>query len=337
MSVRITLGCDPELFIKNIKTGEFVSAHDLLPGTKTEPHKVDRGAVQVDGVAAEFNILPAEDYSAFVTNIATVTDELRKFIGPEHELVAQPTVTFPEAYFKSLPEITRELGCNPDFNAWTGQVNDKPDGDSTTMRTAAGHIHIGGWVTNVDPTDPTHFEDCRIIAKQLDYYLGLNSLLWDSDIDRRKLYGKAGSFRPKPYGLEYRPLSNVWLRSVPLQKWVYQAAYKCITDLLDGADRLEDIFGDTARTFIDNSESWWKPEDAKKSSDHKKLYKLGQYTNLTTPPPLPKDTPKTKEVQKPDPKFLYNKKKKSSPETIDPLESMVEQMAITIAQLSQTI
>lgn len=304
--IKITIGADPEVFVRNVKTGEFVSAHTLMPGTKTAPHKVNLGAIQVDGVAAEFNIDPAENQSAFTTNISNVMNQLQSYIGKDYELVSDPAVTFPEAYFKSLPDHVRELGCNPDFNAWTGQVNEKPDGDVTTMRTGAGHIHIGGWY-NGDPTDSTHFEDCRIIARNLDYYLGLYSLQWDQDKNRRKLYGRAGSFRPKPYGMEYRPLSNVWLKSQKLQTWVYTAAYHGIHNLIMSGVRIEDTFGEIARDFINNSESWWTEEDRKKSADHRKLAKLSQYTGLSTPPPLPK--PVTKEeakiVKKANPKFVY--------------------------------
>jgi hypothetical protein len=302
----ITIGADPELFVRHIKTGEFVSAHTLMPGTKTEPHKVSSGAIQVDGVAAEFNIDPATNAQGFTSNIAAVMGQLQGFVGKDYELVSDPAVVFKSDYFKSLPEHVRELGCNPDFNAWTGQVNEKPDGDSTTMRTAAGHIHIGGWY-NGDPTDSTHFEDCRIVAKNLDYYLGLYSLQWDSEAQRRKLYGKAGSFRPKPYGIEYRPLSNVWLRSPKLQAWVYQAALACTQSLLTTGTQLEDVFGDIAQRFIDSSESWWLPEDLKKSSDHRKIAKLSQHTGLTTPPPLPKPVTKeeAKTVVKPEAKFIY--------------------------------
>ena len=36
-------------------------------------------------------------------------------------------------------------------------------------------------------------------------------LLMHNDPLRRKLYGRAGRFRVKPYGLEYRTLDNYWL------------------------------------------------------------------------------------------------------------------------------
>lgn len=314
-SLAIKIGADPETVIRNKKTGEYVSAHNLIKGDKLNPWKVPLGAVQVDGVAAEFNIDPAENSKQFSGNINAVLGSLRGMAGDDFELVYEPSVLFPEDYFKSLPESVRELGCNPDYNAWTGQVNEKPDGDKTTMRTFAGHVHIG-WSENEDVTDGTHFEDCRIIARNLDYYLGLYSLMWDQDTKRRSLYGKAGAFRPKPYGVEYRPLSNVWLSTPVLQEWVFNAAYKGTYDLITTGKRLEDTFGETARHFIDNSESWWTPEDAKKGKEHRKIQtQLSVLTGLKAPPPIPKKTPQKTEIEiqdgvakvvtKPNPKHVY--------------------------------
>ncbi|MOA35237.1 hypothetical protein D3C78_1566850 [compost metagenome] len=71
-------------------------------------------------------------------------------------------------------------------------------------------------------------------AKQLDYYLGLGSLLYDPDVKRRTMYGAAGAFRPKPYGVEYRVLSNAWLKSEELMGWVYRMTIKGINDLFEG-------------------------------------------------------------------------------------------------------
>jgi hypothetical protein len=116
--VKVTVGCDPELWLRDKKTGEIVSAHTLLPGTKLEPYKVPAGAIQVDGTAAEFNIDPANTYSTFVTNISQVLTQIKARV-PSHELVYEPVTTYKEEYFYSLPENARELGCNPDYNAWT--------------------------------------------------------------------------------------------------------------------------------------------------------------------------------------------------------------------------
>lgn len=308
--LRLKIGADPELFLRDKKTGLFVSAHNLMPGTKDSPHKVDLGAIQVDGVAAEFNIDPTESAQQFVTNITAVTGQLKKIVGEGFELVSEPTCTFAEDYFKSLPETVRELGCNPDYNAWTGQVNVKPDGDSTTMRTGAGHIHLG-WTENADPTDDVHFEDCRIVAKQLDYYLGLYSLMWDDDTKRRTLYGKAGSFRAKPYGMEYRPLSNQWLATSRLQSWVWNAAYRGFVDLVQNGNRLEDKLGDIAQRFIDGNENWWGSGSGNKSPDHMKLAQLPLMTGLENPPIPPKPKPVESDAVKPKARHYYGTKRHS--------------------------
>lgn len=285
MALVIKVGADPELFVRNKKTGSIVSAHDLMPGTKLEPHQVPKGAVQVDGVAAEFNIDPATTSVEFTTNISAVMEALQGFVGKGFELVSEPVATFSQDYFKTLPEVNRELGCNPDWNAWTGQLTEKPNGE-VDFRTAAGHIHIG-WGDKMDPTDSGHIEDCRIVAKNMDYYLGMYSLMWDDDTKRRSLYGKAGCFRPKPYGVEYRPLSNVWLRSERLQGWVFNATQKCVLDIITNGIRMEDSYGDAAVDIINNSVRWWEGKD-------KKLLDIHKIVGLGTPPPVPK--PGEKEV-----------------------------------------
>jgi hypothetical protein len=52
--MQVSVGADPEVFVRNAE-GEPVPACGLIPGTKAEPHRVDSGAVQVDGLALEFN------------------------------------------------------------------------------------------------------------------------------------------------------------------------------------------------------------------------------------------------------------------------------------------
>jgi len=88
-----------------------------------------------------------------------------------------------------------------------------------------------------------HKENAKAIIRQMDFYLGLPSLLFDSETKRRSLYGKAGAHRVKPYGVEYRVLSNKWLASKELMAWAFRASKKAADDLLDGKV-LQNQFGD---------------------------------------------------------------------------------------------
>jgi len=60
-----------------------------------------------------------------------------------------------------------------------------------------------------------------------DYLLGVWSVLHDTDMRRRELYGAAGAYRPKKYGVEYRTMSNFWLRSPQLMREVHKRAQAC--------------------------------------------------------------------------------------------------------------
>ncbi len=219
--MKFLVGCDPELFVK--RDGVFHSAHGLVKGDKKNPFPVKKGAVQVDGMALEFNIHPAESEVEFFMNISSVMNSLRKMV-PDYEMVIEPVADFDEKTLKAQPAEALELGCEPDYNGWNLQENLRPDGD-VPFRTASGHVHVG-WTKDVDPKSPSHFSLCAAVTRQLDFFLGLPSLLFDTDTRRRSLYGKPGAFRPKTYGVEYRVLSNKWLSSPELIKWVYNNTIK---------------------------------------------------------------------------------------------------------------
>jgi hypothetical protein len=84
---------------------------------------------------------------------------------------------------------------------------------------------------------------CATLVKQLDSYLGLPSLLFDRDTLRRKMYGQAGAFRPKPYGVEYRVLSNAWLLNENRMRFVFNQTTRAVNDLIAGV-RVTDVIGD---------------------------------------------------------------------------------------------
>lgn len=248
-TLEIMVGADPELFVKQGK--KYVTGHGLIQGDKAKPFKVEGGAVQVDGMALEFNIDPAKDEQGFITNINTVMKQLAAMV-PDYELAADPVAKFGKAYLATMPEEALELGCEPDFNAYEeGAANPRPNGD-VDFRTGGGHVHIG-WTKDMDIEDPGHREAAMMLTRELDFYLGIPSLFWDEDDKRRAMYGKAGAYRVKPYGVEYRSLSNAWVRSEQLMARVYKNTRIAVEQLLEGKS-ISDRYGNHIRKAINEND-----------------------------------------------------------------------------------
>lgn len=239
---KVLLGADPEIFVRNKSTNMLESAFGLIGGTKSAPLKVANGAVQVDGMALEFNIDAAGSEAEWVKNIDSVMSTLASMV-PDHILAAIPVADFGYEYIKAQPDAAKELGCDPDYDAWLVAQNPRPNGDNP-FRTAAGHIHFGIIETNDAPVDDGEYISwIASKVRELDFHLALPSLFYDADAKRRELYGKAGAFRPKSYGYEYRTLSNQWLGSDALKRWAYQAS-QAACEAMDKGICLVDKYGD---------------------------------------------------------------------------------------------
>jgi len=249
------LGCDPEVFVFDLQAERYVSGHGMIPGTKEVPHLVKHGMVQVDGMALEFGIDPAATSEEFLHNIREVRAQLQEMVGPRFRLDAKALVDFGPEVMAAQPPEALELGCEPDFNAYTGAQNPAPQvpGSIRNCRSGGGHVHIG-WGSDLPQYAPQHMEACQVLAAQMDYYLGQSSLGWElpgvvidgEKFNRRSLYGKAGAFRPKPYGMEYRTLSNEWLNSDELITTVFDRTVLGIESLANGQtkfDKKTELFG----------------------------------------------------------------------------------------------
>lgn len=88
-----------------------------------------------------------------------------------------------------------------------------------------------------------------------DILLTLPSLLIDNDQRRRELYGKAGSFRLKEWGVECRALSNFWIHDNTLIEWVFNQTIKVVNIVLENKDE-EYIskFSEEVRLVIDTND-----------------------------------------------------------------------------------
>jgi hypothetical protein len=256
----ITIGADPEVFIRD-QQDSFISGHIFECGTKRAPMPTPHGSVQVDGLALEFNVTPSRTPVEFLSNIHGVIKDLREIVSSRgnYDIAAVPTAEFGKKYLSTLPKHCLELGCEPDFNAYTLEPFPRPPANKT-FRTGAGHIHVG-WREPQD-IDQDHFELCSMVAKELDYYLGIPSIEWDKDEKRRQLYGKAGCFRPKPYGVEYRVLSNAWVSDDNLIQKVFNLTFKAVHRMKAnrGRAKMFDTFGGIAKSYINRNGNFAIPQ-----------------------------------------------------------------------------
>ncbi len=82
---------------------------------------------------------------------------------------------------------------------------------------------------------------CDVI-KTLDLFVGVPSVILEPDNKRKELYGKAGCFRPKSYGVEYRTVSNFYLQSKNLILWLYNAVMSAVSFYNEG-NRIDEVLG----------------------------------------------------------------------------------------------
>lgn len=229
------IGCDLEFAVKDRESHKFVPAGVLdCKGVKGSPEPYEYGGVEIDCCALEITPNPAHTEDQFVQNIVAMTDLIKKKYD-KHDFVCVPSCRFDEMILNIIPQA-KEFGCSPDFNAWTMKRNPKPE-PPEGLRSFGGHIHLSGAT--------------RTTVKALDLIVGMWSVIMDPDRDRRKLYGRAGAYRPKKYGIEYRVLSNFWCDRAHLIREAYRytrmASRLTPTEIYDnvnrygGPDEIQDV------------------------------------------------------------------------------------------------
>ncbi len=243
----ITIGADPEVFLISEQTGRFVSSIGKIGGSKSDPRALERIGfyLQEDNVAVEFNIPPARELQEFVESIQWSVQRIEKEVKDQScrvEII--PAAIFPNEEL-SHPRA-QHAGCDPDYNAWKRVMNPRPRVADGNLRTGAGHVHVG-----ISPK-PKFSREC--LVKAMDLNLGIGSVLLDDDALRKSLYGKAGAFRPASYGLEYRVLSNFWLRSKELIEWVYNQTHAAIVMAEEKGEKFFDEIGEEIQLCINTSD-----------------------------------------------------------------------------------
>jgi hypothetical protein len=250
-----TIGCDPEMFLVEKKTGKLCSAIPYVVGEKHAPQPLPCGGnVQRDNVAIEFGTKPAETVQSFVEGIRSVLKNMKTIIPKELKMVPISSGNFDPRELED-PEA-RRFGCDPDFDAWEVSMNEAPSPADPTFRSCGGHIHVGvtekyTFLLDLDGKIRT--------VRMMDAIHGIISTILDNSpesIKRRELYGKAGCHRPTDYGVEYRTLSNFWIKTpalVMLMYYLTQDVLEVIRLDRDG-ELINDIGEEEIRNVINNGQ-----------------------------------------------------------------------------------
>lgn len=250
MQTTVMKGCDPEIFLMD-EAGKFISSVGLIGGSKDFPMPIDEegNAVQEDNVTVEFNIPPCTTSAAFIQHINKNKEWIKeKAQSLGLHMSIRPSARFTEDQLQT--EGAQTFGCEPDYNAWMGGMeNDRPHSDDANLRSCGGHIHIA-----LDDND-----DPLLVVQCMDLFVGCQMLEFDDDKDRRELYGKAGAFRKKSYGVEYRTASNAWIASDDRIQWAWDQTDKAVAFArrgvqftADQARRIQDCINGSDRQLLDD-------------------------------------------------------------------------------------
>lgn len=242
----LSLGCDPEFFIKSTETGEVVGAERVIPecglGDDWE------GSVILDGFQAEINVKPDRCRELVADSLSYVFQELRDRLeetGDKFDASFEEVVTVKRDELDSLSDNARQFGCAPSLNA-----SMKPDEVKITVnpaeynvRSAGGHLHFGASEDHGEEAQENIEQLLKNkeeqIIKVLDVVVGNTCVLLDRNpmmAERRKVYGHASEYRIQPHGLEYRTLSNFWLKSYTLMSFTFNLARYAISIVNEGDD-----------------------------------------------------------------------------------------------------
>lgn len=253
----LAVGTDAECFLLDSKTGNPIPVIGLLGGTKHKPLPVlelGKGfCVQEDNVMAEFNVPPAKTAGEFSENIQKMLNHLHNFAGSKG-LVLDISASNQFAKHQLEHRQACEAGCEPDFTVWTRGIND-PIKDNPLflggLRTASAHVHVSFLIEN---KPPANIYDREPVVKMLDLFLSLPSIFFDQDMRRKKLYGKAGAFRPTNYGIESRVMSNWWITKDISRQWVFNGVRAALNYLSVKGMKGIEAHGEMLQQAINNSD-----------------------------------------------------------------------------------
>jgi len=244
------IATDSEVFLTN--GDNTVSAIGVIGGSKHRPYLIDGGNLQEDNILGEFAIDAVEvdgnGRENFINAVESMKSQLLTHISPlNYEVVSSKVVDMD--ILRASGGKAFQFSCERDYNAWLKRANPPIDYDGC-LRVAGGHIHIS-W-----DVDDYSFQPHEVI-QSADIFCAIPEVVMNPDTQRKILYGKAGSYRPKQYpngdrGVEYRTLSNFWIQSKEHIGWAYDNFLRAFHEAEHIQDYINHIGGDVIVNTINN-------------------------------------------------------------------------------------
>lgn len=253
----VTFGSDPELFLFDRQSRKIVSSIPVIKFDKHDPVKLGGGIkMYADNVLVEAAMPPSDSKDGMLEQFHRVFKAMQRALGNNFSLVPQAAYKFPMEELND-PKAW-ESGCDPNFNVYDGCAN-PPAQFNDGLRSGSFHVHIGN--KNFKKEKDGHllnFHSRELAIKLMDLFVGVPSLVFDKDETapiRRALYGKAGEFRPTPYGIEYRVLGNFALRSPKITELVFDLINHGLNHLISGSGEevLKTVGENNVRQAIDTN------------------------------------------------------------------------------------
>lgn len=89
----------------------------------------------------------------------------------------------------------------------------------------------------------------------MDLFLSVPLMIFEPEHRRKEMYGKAGAFRPQPWGVEYRVTSNYIYSSPELMTWAFNQTVRAIEFVNEHNTSLPEIMtGNRLEMIINNKD-----------------------------------------------------------------------------------
>lgn len=239
-STSVTLGCDPEFFFE--QDGQVIGSEKVITRALTDDYGGSGSRIVMDGVQVELNPPAGTCRETLASHMSASFRALRDHLKKIGTVKASFTtcINLSKKELDGLSEEAKRLGCAPSFNRADSKAAVTVDGATSLKRSAGGHIHLGLNSSYHDTKTMMTKEVRERLVDILDILVGNTCVLLDRDpnaAERRKVYGRAGEYRLPKHGLEYRTLSNFWLRHYVLMSFVMGIARNAVTVVSTGVSQ----------------------------------------------------------------------------------------------------